>query len=369
MMIVQFLYGLFLSTEVAYYTYIYAKVDKQHYQQVTSYTRCAFLLGRFSAGLIAQLTTSSSLLDYEQLNYITAISLTLATIWSFFLPSVRQSLYFYPVAPIATSISFESQRSNQTFSSSSHDPSSSEDTTLLIRVRHAYYLLFQDFIKAYTNGHVVKWSLWWAAATCGYVQVITYIQLLWMNAVETKNQDTGDHTIYNGAVESTYTIISALAVYSVGKLHFNWPLVGEAILSIFSIIEGFLLILSYVSDDIWVLYIAYIAFGVIYHAIVTIASFEVAKHLSEDSYALIFGINMFLALLLQSVLTKVVVNNDSLHLDLKSQYLVYGGYFLVLGIIFMIMNAFTISAYMKKQKPFKIWMKSSESLVESGDKL
>ena len=71
MQIVQFLYGLLMSTEVAYFTYIYAKVDKQHYQHVTSYTRGAFLLGRFMAGLVAQLTISFKLLDYEQLNYLT----------------------------------------------------------------------------------------------------------------------------------------------------------------------------------------------------------------------------------------------------------------------------------------------------------
>lgn len=71
MQLVQFFYGLFISTEVAYYTYIYAKVDKQHYQKVTSHTRGAFLLGRFIAGVVGQLTTSFHLLDYEQLNYLT----------------------------------------------------------------------------------------------------------------------------------------------------------------------------------------------------------------------------------------------------------------------------------------------------------
>lgn len=70
MQIVEILYGLFLSTEVAYFTYIYAKVNKQHYQQVTSHTRGAFLCGRFVSGVVAQLTTSFNVLDYEQLNYL-----------------------------------------------------------------------------------------------------------------------------------------------------------------------------------------------------------------------------------------------------------------------------------------------------------
>lgn len=63
----------------------------------------------------------------------------------------------------------------------------------------------------------------------------------------------------------------AVVVFGVGNLHFNWPLVGEAILSIFSIFEGFLLLLSSISYNIWVLYVAYVAFGIIYHSIITIA--------------------------------------------------------------------------------------------------
>lgn len=71
MRVVQFLIGLFLATEVAYFTYIYAKVSKLHYQEVTSHTRMAILLGRFTASVTSQLTVSFSLLDYYQLNYLT----------------------------------------------------------------------------------------------------------------------------------------------------------------------------------------------------------------------------------------------------------------------------------------------------------
>jgi len=69
--IAKFFFGLFLSAEVAYYTYIYAKVDKEHYQEVTSYTKAASLFGRSMSGIIAQLTASFDLLNYHQLNYLT----------------------------------------------------------------------------------------------------------------------------------------------------------------------------------------------------------------------------------------------------------------------------------------------------------
>lgn len=72
---------------------------------------------------------------------------------------------------------------------------------LLRKIKNAYALLWKDFLQAYTNYRVAKWSIWWAMATCGYLQIISYIQLLWQTAVE-----PGD-MIYNGAVDFFYAII------------------------------------------------------------------------------------------------------------------------------------------------------------------
>ena len=35
----QVFYGVATSTEIAYYTYIYAKVEPRHFQRVTAFTR------------------------------------------------------------------------------------------------------------------------------------------------------------------------------------------------------------------------------------------------------------------------------------------------------------------------------------------
>jgi thiamine transporter 2/3 len=39
------------------------------------------------------------------------------------------------------------------------------------RWRKAHYYLWKDFSTSYTNLYVLKWSLWWALATCGFLQV------------------------------------------------------------------------------------------------------------------------------------------------------------------------------------------------------
>lgn len=60
-----------MATEVAYYTYIYAKVEKEQFQQVTSHTRAAILAGRTLSSVVAQVLISFKWMDYRELNYIT----------------------------------------------------------------------------------------------------------------------------------------------------------------------------------------------------------------------------------------------------------------------------------------------------------
>lgn len=59
-----------MAAEVAYYTYMYAKVEKQRYQKVTGQTRASLLSGRFVASVIAQAVISTETMDVRQLNYI-----------------------------------------------------------------------------------------------------------------------------------------------------------------------------------------------------------------------------------------------------------------------------------------------------------
>ncbi|CAG2056973.1 unnamed protein product, partial [Timema podura] len=69
---------------------------------------------------------------------------------------------------------------------------------------------------------------------------------------------------------------------------------------------------------------------------------EVAKEIREDSYGLIFGLNTFLALVLQTILTVVVAGGSGLALPAREQFLVYGGYFIVLGVAFFCMAVYTL---------------------------
>ncbi|XP_053978452.1 thiamine transporter 1-like [Hylaeus volcanicus] len=360
MQIVEFFYGLFFSTEVAYFTYIYAKVDKKHYQEVTSHTKAASLVGRCMAGIVAQVTTSFNLLDYHQLNYITLSAITFAMVWAFFLPSVGQSIYFHTknknriLLTNNGTVGLQQHNSNHILCiSEQHVEYASPKTNISIvqKVRQAYILLLKDCLQAYSNGHVVKWSMWWSLSTCGYLQITSYIQLLWQTAVSSTD------SIYNGAVDALYTIIGTVTVFCIGKIPFNWSLIGDVVVSLMSFVEGIFLVISSYSYTIWLLYASYVVFGIIHHTMVTVASFEIAKHISEDSYGLIFGINTFFALLLQTVLTAIVVNGN-LGLDLRSQYFVYGGYFIAIAMLYIIIGISSIVRHFKRGMEFKIWARN-----------
>ncbi|EFN84207.1 thiamine transporter 2 [Harpegnathos saltator] len=377
MQIMEFFYGLFLSAEVAYYTYIYAKVDKKHYQEVTGHTKAASLFGRSMSGVVAQLTASFNILDYHQLNYVTIAAFSTATIWALFLPSVGQSIYFHRASTCDEENSIGEQEKKEVAQSRQRSSrwlcciGSNRDSAfgpqyqsslcnkscfcgvessgkLQFRdITRAYALLWKHFVQAYADHRVLKWSLWWALGTCGYLQVANYMQLLWLDTVHSNDE------IYNGAVDFAYAILGAITVFSVGKIRLNWDLLGDISLSMFSFLCGAIMVVSSYSYNIWFLYAGYIIFGVIYHTMVTVASFEVAKYICEDSYGLIFGINIFIALVAQSLFTLVVVN--ALMLNIRWQYFIYGSYFVILGFMYFLMGILNIVKYYQSNERFNLW--------------
>ena len=163
MQVMEFMFGVCTATEVAYYTYIYAKVSADKYKQVSSYTRSAYLFGRFACGILSQILISYHILDYGQLNYISLVNISIAFIVSLFLPRVDESIYFHGSHRISTTASEKQQQ-------------------------HPYQGLWTDLKKAYSKRSVVSWSVWVVLATCGYYQIGNYIQSLWLDIIPGKTK-------------------------------------------------------------------------------------------------------------------------------------------------------------------------------------
>lgn len=67
----EIFYGTMIACEVAYYTYVYSKVDKKYYKIVSSHMKMACLIGRLVSALFAQALIDNHILTVPHLNYLT----------------------------------------------------------------------------------------------------------------------------------------------------------------------------------------------------------------------------------------------------------------------------------------------------------
>jgi len=324
MQFMQVAYGVATSTEVAYFTYIYAQVPAEFYQQVTSYTRTALLLGRFLSGVLAQLLISLDLLDYRGLNYISLAMVSTATLSSFLLPSVKSTIYFHR---------------NQTedmlpVQLVQEDATPEPSLNIQEKFYRAFNFVKKDFVTSFSNVYILKWSIWWALGMCGNFQVGNYIQPLWEEIKPVQESDTTE--LFNGGIEGATTLVGAGLAFVLGFTKFNWSILGEGTLAIISVLDAVILYLMATTSDIWTAYVGYLVFRSLYQMMITVASFEIARNITQNSYGLVFGFNTFLALSFQTILTSIVADSVGLALPPRDQFQVYAGFFLAVGLVFLV---------------------------------
>uniref|UniRef100_A0A182W031 Uncharacterized protein n=1 Tax=Anopheles minimus TaxID=112268 RepID=A0A182W031_9DIPT len=349
--VLEIFYGTYCAAEVAYFSYIYAKVDREHYQKVTSHTRAAIYSGRFFAASLAQLLVYFEAMDYRQLNYLSLAAQISATLWALFLPSVPTSMYFHRQAPISegqqqpNSITvpctvadkqtkmmdaLEDDRSDD----SKPPPASTDRSSQLSfrsRLKGAFVLLWTHFRVSFTNRSVLQWSIWYALAMAGYIQILAYVQALWSSIDETQP------AVWNGAVEAALTLLGAIVSLLAGYLHsgFLKPRTSLLSLALLSFAAGGAMLLATKTGSLIVSYIGYMIFCVLYAFAITVVSAEIAKNISDDCFGLVFGFNTLVALSLQTLLTFSVTDSDGwFALDVFGQFTVFSCYFLVLGGIY-----------------------------------
>ncbi|XP_034488866.1 thiamine transporter 2 [Drosophila innubila] len=330
--ILEFFYGTYMAAEVAYYTYIYAKVDKKYYPRVTSHTRAAMFAGKLISGITSQLMINLKLMDYKQLNYITLATQILAMLWAFGLPKVDRSLYFHREAYLtepAPKLN-QLQLQQETGTTIEADVASQQPSNLV--QTSAGRLLWQHFYNAYTNHRVVQWSLWYAIGLAGYLQVTYYMQVLW------KDIEPEPQIAWNGAVDAVLTALAALSALAAGYLHTGRlrPRASLLLLAVLSALEGGSVLICCWTKNIYWSYVGFVIFGGLYGFTITVASAEVARNLQEDSFGLVFGINTLLALVFQSLLTIAVLSEWGFALNPVGQYTVYAFYFIAVAVIYFI---------------------------------
>lgn len=93
------------------------------------------------------------------------------------------------------------------------------------------------------------------------------------------------------------------------------------------------------------MYGAYTYKSTSHHSLQIYCSVNIAKKLLEDSFAMCFAFNTMLALMFQAILTVAVISKNGFELNAREQFVVYGGYFIALAVIYGITGI--VSAFRK----------------------
>ncbi|XP_055640796.1 thiamine transporter 1-like isoform X2 [Toxorhynchites rutilus septentrionalis] len=276
--ILEVFYGTYCAAEIAYYSYVYAKVDREHYQKVTSQTRAAIYCGRFLAGVLAQTLVYFNAMNYKQLNYLSLAAQTSATVWALLLPSVKTSMYFHRAALPPTMCTPINDGSCGNDCSS--DKISVSIPSFKQKILSAFVLIWLHFKTSFTNLTVLQWSIWYALAMAGYIQVTAYIQALWGEVDQTQR------AVWNGAVEAILTLLGAVVSLLAGYIHgsFLRPRSSLLALSVLSLGQGGAILLTSTTNQLVISYVGYIVFGILYAFTITTVSAEIAKNISDDSF-------------------------------------------------------------------------------------
>ncbi|XP_037067205.1 thiamine transporter 1 isoform X2 [Peromyscus leucopus] len=321
----EFFYGIATATEIAYYSYIYSVVDLGMYQKVTSYCRSATLVGFTVGSVLGQILVSVAGWSLFSLNVIslTCVSVAFAVAW--FLPMPQKSLFFHHIPASCHGVN------------GIKEPKA--DRLRVLKV------LWNDFLICYSSRPLLCWSVWWALSTCGYFQVVNYTQGLWEKVMPSQSA-----VIYNGGVEAVSTLLGASAVFAVGYIKISWSTWGEMTLFLCSLLIAAAVYIMDTVGNIWVCYASYVVFRIIYMVLITIATFQIAANLSMERYALVFGVNTFIALVLQTLLTLIVVDAKGLGLEITTQFLIYASYFAAISVVFLANGAFGVIKKCRKQE-------------------
>ncbi|XP_058446120.1 folate transporter 1-like [Malaya genurostris] len=316
--VMELFYGTYMAAEIAYWTYIYAKVDRKHYQKVTSHIRSATQAGRFLAATASQTLIYYEITDYLGLNYIALGAQLATTVWAFLLPPVPESMYFHR---------------HQKVMDEEKDLEPHERISATSTCARASTLLWFHFKSAYTNFTVIRYSIWYSLAVCFYYQITSYVQALW-SAI-----GGSDTVLWNGAVEAILTLMGSLVALLAGFVPLEWLRINATLLGLATIaaLQGLGLLIATVTSSLMVSYVGYTVFGILHAFAITLVSSEIAKHISDDSFALIFGINTMVGLISQTLLTVAIVDSDGwFALDVRGQFTVYAFGFLSVGVVFVV---------------------------------
>ncbi|KAL3112939.1 hypothetical protein niasHT_012508 [Heterodera trifolii] len=360
MQLMQICFGISTAASVAYNTYLYAIVDKRNYKKVTSYFRTASMVGKFLAYCSGQILITTKIGDFLLLNEITLIVSSLLIPIVIMLPMPKKE----KGQQIGKKSQTEQQQNevllenNPNKNVDQQPKSDSINGTILDEqinvVKKKYDQLEIDqpksdqqnpsnwakiktkFFAPYQNRVVFHWSIFSIIITAIVYQAQNYIQTLWAY------RKVHDKYVWNGFVECINTLLSALVVFLVQFIPLKWAEYSILVCCISTMVMALLLYAMVYFGSIFADYILYIVLYMFYNMLITIASDLIATHLSPNgAYGLVFGINGFVGVLLQALVTLLVVDaNGPFALSIEAQFITYSLIFVASSFLLPILQLF-----------------------------
>lgn len=341
MKFVEVLYGLFTAGEIAYYSYLYIEVPREHFRKIASFTRAATLVGKFISFLLAQFLYSFGVLNYFELHLFSFVSVCIAFVIPIFLPWPKHSEIFHRLKDTTiheTPIGGD-ERATTPYNGESENKVTVHNARTSNGCREGFEFMWTEMKDVYKNRVIIIWSVWWAIASCGNFQVQNYVQNLW-EIISESDSPGKDEDTYNGAVEAASTLLGSITVLLVGFVPVEWSKRAELFMSVICAGNAAFMFVMAHTSNIWLAYIMYVLFRTSYVTVVTIATAQIAQNLEKQRYGLVFGCNMFISLALESLLTVIVVDKAGLGVGVVDQFTIYGGYFAVISVLFLLATIF-----------------------------
>ena len=257
MQLMQVAYGVATATEVGYYAYIYAAVPPEYHEKLTGPVRAVVLFGRSMSSFAGQILFSTGCLDYYGLNYFSMASVAVSGVFALMLPwYFRCSCKVDGLDEVSTHL---------------QEPPRSRIRTFGQWIEETVFNRFIGLVKFYLRPSLFKWSLWWAIAMCGVLQVGNYVQSLW-KVVLKESDSTGHRQEWNGLVEGTTDLVAAGFALLASFLKVNWPVWGEITMGALSLVDAIVLLVASHTGIVWVAYGAHIIYRSSFAFVITIAT-------------------------------------------------------------------------------------------------
>ncbi|XP_010904678.1 uncharacterized protein [Elaeis guineensis] len=281
MQIMQITYGFGASTRLVFSSYIFLLVSEEEYQTMTSLTTTISLLSFMLSSELGQLLALQEA-PYDIFFVISLIALGICCSMTFILPK---------------------DHSLSSLSSLTNSWDQSKGWTSVLK-------------ETWHGRSLQIFSLWWAVAFAGISLVQNYGTNLF-EAVDPKSKLNG-HIL--AASELAASLGSYCAIYIekfASKSCLSIYMVGSALMGILCVCMGF-------SSKIWVAYCLYVIICGIYQTLACLVSVRCGHLISNGQYILLFSINSFAGLLVETLLQAAIEISG---LSIFSQFISFSGFF------------------------------------------